>query len=154
VAQPTASEIEPAAKPAKPATKHPPDPPAEPKRNLRPGRQHQAALPHGAPDRSVNGIGRGRSDADTNYRGIVAAHLARYKQFPADAKSRGEQGIAAVFFRLDGAGRVNSVSLKRGSGSASLDREVEAMVHRASPFPAPPSRQPVTFTVPVSFKLH
>jgi periplasmic protein TonB len=164
---PEATEIEPAptltarlpepalpTKPPEQATRSKAQPPRELKRNQRVERTHQAALPQGAPERSANGVGRGRSDADTNYRGLVAAHLARYKQFPAEAKGRGEQGVATVSFRLDSGGRVSSVALVHGSGTASLDREVEAMVHRASPFPAPPSHQSMSFTVPVSFKLH
>lgn len=100
-----------------------------------------------------NSVGRGRSDADSNYRGIVAAHLARYKQFPADARGRGDQGTATVTFSLDGSGRVTSAHLARGSGVASLDQETQAMVRRASPFPAPPTGRPMTFTVPISFYL-
>ena len=100
-----------------------------------------------------NSIGRGRSDADTNYRGLVSAHLARHKQFPADARSRGQQGSATISFSLDGGGRVTSVRLARGSGVASIDQETQAMVRRASPFPAPPSGRPVSFTVPVQFYL-
>jgi periplasmic protein TonB len=129
--------------------------PAHPPKPQHPVRQHQAMLPTavGAPAPSANGVGRGRSDADSNYRGLVAAHLARYKRFPADARSRGDQGVASVSFSLDGGGRVTSVGLMRGSGVASLDQEVQAMVHRASPFPAPPSGRPMSFTVPVSFRL-
>lgn len=100
-----------------------------------------------------SGVGRGRSDADSNYNGLVAAHLARYKQFPADARGRGEQGSALVMFSLDGGGAVTSVKLMRGSGVASFDAETQAMVRRASPFPAPPSGRPMTFTVPVRFHL-
>ena len=107
----------------------------------------------GARATPANGVGRGRSDADSNYRGLVAAHLARYKRFPTDARSRGDQGVASVAFSLDTGGRVSSVALVRGSGVASLDQEVQAMVHRASPFPAPPSGRPMSFTVPVSFRL-
>jgi protein TonB len=129
--------------------------PAHPPKPQRPVRQRQAMLPTtaGAPATSANGVGRGRSDADTNYQGLVAAHLARYKRFPADARGRGDQGVASVSFSLDGGGRVTSVALVRGSGVASLDQEVQAMVHRASPFPAPPSGRPMSFTVPVSFRL-
>ncbi len=100
-----------------------------------------------------NSIGYGRSDAQTNYRGLVAAHLARYKQFPADARGRGDQGTATVTFSLDGRGNVTSVRIARSSGSASLDRETQAMVHRASPFPAPPLGRGTSFTVPISFHL-
>jgi len=151
LAVPSASEtVAPRPAPAKrvdTARAHPPKP-------QHPLRQRQAMLsPAAAPATSANGVGRGRSDADTNYRGLVAAHLARYKRFPADARSRGDQGVASVSFSLDGGGRVTSVALMRGSGVASLDQEVQAMVHRASPFPAPPSGRAMSFTVPVSFRL-
>jgi protein TonB len=100
-----------------------------------------------------SGIGRGRSQADANYHGLVAAHLARHKRYPAEARSRGEEGRATLTFSLDGAGRVTAVRLVRSSGHPALDRESEAMVRRASPFPAPPARQAMSFTVPVTFNL-
>jgi periplasmic protein TonB len=103
---------------------------------------------------AAGGVGRGRSDANTNYRGLVAAHLARHKRFPDAARSRGSQGSAVVTFALDGGGRVTSVRVARGSGVTSLDQEAAAMVRRASPFPAPPSRRGMSFTVPVSFRLN
>jgi protein TonB len=107
-----------------------------------------------APSTAANNVGVGRSDADSNYAGLVSAHLRRYQQYPADARSRGEQGTATVSFSLDGGGRVTSARLVRGSGVASIDAEVQAMVRRASPFPAPPSGRGVSFTVPVRFQLH
>lgn len=112
-------------------------------------RQTTAALP----SQAASGIGRGRSDNDSNYHGIVAAHLARYKQYPAEARNRGEQGVATLAFSLDGSGRVTSSRLVRTSGIASIDREVQAMAQRASPFPPPPSGRPMSFTVPVNFRI-
>jgi len=102
---------------------------------------------------AANSIGRGRSDADANYRGSVIAHLSRHKQFPAEARSRGETGVASVTFTISGSGAVTSVRLARSSGSVSLDREVQAMVRRASPFPPPPSGQAMSFTAPINFNL-
>ena len=96
---------------------------------------------------------RGRSNADVNYRGLVAAHLARHKQFPAGARIGGDEGTAFVMFSLDGTGSVTSVRLIQSSGVGSLDHETQAMVRRASPFPAPPSGQPMIFTVPIRFYL-
>lgn len=107
-----------------------------------------------APASPANNIGRGRSDNDTNYRGIVAAHLARFKQYPADARSSGKTGTAAVTFTVGGNGGVASVSLARSSGVPSIDQEVVAMVRRASPFPPPPGGRPQSFTVPVGFRLN
>ena len=107
-----------------------------------------------APSTAANNVGVGRSDANSNYAGIVSAHLRRHQQYPADARSRGEQGTATVSFSLDGGGRVTAARLVRGSGIASIDQEVQAMVRRSSPFPAPPSERGVSFTVPVSFRLN
>jgi protein TonB len=107
------------------------------------------------PSVASNSVGRGRSDASTNYRGLVSAHLARYKQMPGDLRNRGvgHLGSATVSFSLDGNGRVTSVRLARGSGVPSIDQETQAMVRRASPFPAPPSGQPANFNVLVNFDL-
>jgi protein TonB len=114
---------------------------------------HDRRAPEAPAATASNGMGRGRSDSDTNYRGLVAAHLARHQQFPADARGRGDQGTPAVTFSIDGAGRVTSMRLARSSGVTSLDQEVQAMARRASPFPAPPLGHPMTFTVPISFQL-
>jgi periplasmic protein TonB len=102
---------------------------------------------------SASGISRGRSAADANYAARVAAHLARHKQFPADARRRGEQGSAGVAFGIDGLGRVTTVNLTRSTGSRSLDSEAQSMVRRASPFPPPPGGQAMSFSVPVSFNM-
>jgi periplasmic protein TonB len=106
------------------------------------------------PSTAANNVGVGRSDRDTNYPGLVSAHLRRHQQYPSDARGRGDQGTAAVTFSLDGSGRVTSARLARASGIVSIDQEVQAMVRRASPFPAPPSGRGVSFTVPVSFRLN
>jgi protein TonB len=102
---------------------------------------------------AASGVGRGRSDASSNYPGRVSAHLARHKRYPAAARAAGSQGVATVSFSLDGSGRVTSVRLARGSGIAGIDQEVVAMVRRASPFPAPPDGRGRSFTVPVRFNL-
>jgi periplasmic protein TonB len=49
---------------------------------------------------------------------------------------------------------VMSVRLAHGSGIASIDAEVQAMVRRASPFPPPSGGRSQSFTVPVSFRLN
>lgn len=102
---------------------------------------------------AASGRGVGRSDADSNYPGQVFAHLARYKQLPANALKTGEQAKPTVAFGLDGGGRVTSVRLARGSGNSSIDQAVQAMVRRASPFPAPPSGHAKNFSITVTFRL-
>jgi periplasmic protein TonB len=47
---------------------------------------------------------------------------------------------------------VTSVRLARSSGNASLDRESQDLVRRASPFPPPPQGK-ASITVPVNFNV-
>jgi TonB family protein len=147
---------------AKPEEPTPPEPPKEQpvenpkqqqpvqKKKAAPPRKHASS---GAPSNTASGIGRGRSDNDTNYRGQVAAHLTRHKQYPAVARRNRDEGTATVSFTIDDSGRVTAANLVRGSGHASLDQEVQAMVRRASPFPPPPSGRTMSFTVPITYKL-
>jgi len=116
--------------------------------------QKQAARPASMPSEGASGSGRQAVASNANYNGRVAAHLARYKQYPASARSNGIQGSGAVTFSLSGSGSVTSVTVVRGTGAAVLDQELAAMVRRASPFPTPPNGQSLSFTVPVSFKLN
>jgi protein TonB len=135
----------------------PPVPQAKPK-----PRPHRVAV-RGKPNNSrtteraataSSGIGRGRSFNNANYKGLVMAHLQRYKGIANRAVTEQSQGHGAVVaFSLDGGGRVRSVSLARSSGAAALDRAIVAMVHSASPFPAPPSGQGMNFSMPVSFAM-
>jgi protein TonB len=130
-------------------------PAREPRRLEAPTRERAAQQANAAaPSTAANNIGVGRSDNATNYAGLVSAHLRRHQQYPAEARSRGDQGTATVSFSLDGGGRVTSARLARGSGIAIIDQEVQAMVRRASPFPAPPGGRAQSFTVPVSFRLN
>ena len=105
------------------------------------------------PSSAAGGISRGGSAAGANYHGRVAAHLARHKRFPSEARRRGAHGSAGIDFSIDGRGRVTAVRIARSSGHVSLDRAAEAMVWRASPFPVPPDGRPQRFSVPVSYSI-
>lgn len=83
----------------------------------------------------------------------LMAHLERRKRYPSGARSRREQGTVYVRFRIDDGGNVLSVSLAGSSGFPDLDNEVLALVHRASPVPAPPPGTNKTITAPVRFSV-
>jgi periplasmic protein TonB len=101
-----------------------------------------------------SGIGHGTSAPNAKYLGRIAAHLARRKQYPLEARSKRQQGTGTVRFTIDAAGQVSSIELVRGTGFAALDREIEAMVRRAAPFPPPPDGVSVSFAAPVSFRIN
>lgn len=91
--------------------------------------------------------------AQYDYRGAVAAHLRRYRQYPSGANAANEQGIPLVSFSLNASGRVTSARVARSSGYRSLDAGALAIVYRAQPFPTPPPGALMTFTVPFNFNL-
>ena len=51
------------------------------------------------PSHAAGGVGRGQSRSDANYKGLVAAHLARHKRFPQGAQSKRSHGTAVVSFQ-------------------------------------------------------
>jgi protein TonB len=127
------------------------EPPPDPKPEDRPQTTTKSAA---ASAPAASSVGRGRMAGDANYKGLVAARLARFKQFPSEARRRREQGAAVVSFEIDGSGRATAIRLVRRTGFAALDREVQAMVERASPFPPPPGGVTMSFTAPVNFTLN
>jgi protein TonB len=100
------------------------------------------------PSTAANSVGVGRSSNDTNYRGVVWAHLARYKG------SASGSGTAIVAFTISGGGGVGGVRVTRSSGSPAVDQEAAAMVRRASPFPAPPGGGSRSFDIPVTYRAN
>lgn len=94
------------------------------------------------------------SMSPANWQSLLMAHLERRKRYPAGASERGARGIAYVRFTIDGTGNVLSASLVRSSGFAELDQETVALVHRASPVPAPPPGANRSITVPVRFNVN
>jgi TonB family protein len=100
-----------------------------------------------------SGIGRGRSDAVSNYSGLVQAQLRRNLHFPPDAKRNGQEGRAVVRFIIEPSGSASNIVLAHGTGIASLDSEAQAVVRRASPFPPPPSGRREPFRVPLTFDI-
>ncbi|MFG1464384.1 energy transducer TonB [Xanthobacter sp. DSM 24535] len=98
------------------------------------------------------GASSANSAAQATWRGRLMAHLNRNKRYPAEAN--GERGMARLRFTIDRSGRVIGASLVGSAGSSVLDREVLALIHRASPVPAPPPEvagSTISLTVPVNF---
>lgn len=122
-----------------------------PRTTAAPKAERQASL-----QTSANAGRAAAAAALPSYRDRLAAHLARYKQYPSSAKAAGEQGTAMLSFTVGRGGQVLGSHLARSSGHTSLDAETLAMIRRAQPLPSfPPemTQSSLSFTVPVNFSL-
>ncbi len=85
-----------------------------------------------------------------SWKAALMGRLNSLKHYPGNGS-----GTSTVAFTIDRAGRVFSASLITSSGNAALDREVLALVRRASPLPAPPAGvgnpDSIRFTMPIRF---
>jgi periplasmic protein TonB len=92
----------------------------------------------------------------SRWESLLVAHIERFKRYPAEARSRGEQGIVQVFFTIDREGWVRASRVLKSSGYSELDNEVLSMLVRAQPMPKPPgqvSGTEMSFAVPVHFTI-
>jgi protein TonB len=98
----------------------------------------------------------GRAGPPPDYLNTLRIWLERHKEYPRRAQLRGQEGTALLRFTIDERGRVLSHRIERGTGHPTLDREVEAMIRRADPLPAPPPemrQDRLELVVPVQFYL-
>lgn len=143
---------------AVPALQPPPEPmPPRPVRQAmaapepRPARPVRAAAPEGPP------VPRTPPGPPPDYLSKISAQLQRYKEYPRSARLRRIEGDVTLWFVIDRAGRVVDYRITQGSGHEVLDEAVDAMIHKASPFPPmPPSmaQAQLEITQPVTFRLH
>jgi protein TonB len=88
------------------------------------------------------------------WRSQLAAHVQRFKRYPAEALEHRLHGTVLVRFTIDRAGAVIAAELVGRSGIEVLDRESLSLISRAAPLPAAPARVAGThfsFTIPVRF---
>jgi periplasmic protein TonB len=124
-------------------------------------RPANTTAPHAAPQRLAAAPNPGASalgarEAQASWRSALAAHIARYKRYPAEAEARHDTGTVRLSFTMDRGGRVLSRHIETSSGSAALDHEVLSMIERAQPLPAFPPAMPqtrMTLVVPIHFSL-
>ncbi len=112
-----------------------------------------AAVPSASPAPPVTRSSSGKSDS---WESRVLGRLEAAKRYPVSARSRRDQGVTTVRFRLGRQGQLLSATLIKSSGSRMLDDEALAAVHRAVPFPPIPAQRPVEIelVVPIEFYLH
>ena len=97
-----------------------------------------------------------RDDEKAKYYNLILSKLKRLQKYPAMAQRRQVQGVAKLTFVLNKNGKLASYKLIQSTGSKLLDREVEALIKRATPFPPIPNsfgNGKLELTVPIVFVL-
>jgi protein TonB len=95
-------------------------------------------------------------DAVPSWKSQLVARLERYKRYPPQAQSRGEQGVAQLAFSIDRGGGVHHARILRSSGSNLLDEATLDLVERAAPLPPPPpeiSGAQIAIVVPIRYGI-
>jgi protein TonB len=89
------------------------------------------------------------------YRSALSAWLESHKQYPQNARERGEQGRVTLRFRVARNGRVLSHAVAGSSGYPDLDAAVDTMMRGATmpPFPTDMTTPEIEVTVTVRFAL-
>src|SRR5439155_24072184 len=132
-----------------PKPKQPPTPAAAPRALPKQQTAKLAAAPtQGQPSQNSNAI--------PSWKSQVVSMLERNKRYPAEARSRNEQGVAQLAFSITRSGQVSSARIVRSSGSSTLDAETVALVRRVGSFPPPPPELPgaqVSLTVPIRYNI-
>jgi protein TonB len=157
----TPPEPEPPPPPAKDVSVEPPKPlPSKPQERKKVAKLTVAPTPaeHRAPVAAAPapGVNAHNSNALPNWKSLLVATLERNKRYPADARARGEQGIAQLAFSVDRNGHVHNARIARSSGSASLDGETLALIQRAAPLPPPPPEmfgEQIAIVVPIRYNI-
>ncbi|OPF91401.1 hypothetical protein I8G32_01377 [Rhodopseudomonas palustris] len=85
----------------------------------------------------------------------LLSHIARFRQYPNEAKRLRTQGVVRLIFAMRRDGSVNQMTVATSSGSVILDEAAIATVRRAEPLPRIPAELPdnLNISVPVAFDL-
>lgn len=112
--------------------------------------------PGGVAVSGASDAGVGNATAKASYLDKLQSWLATHKRYPKAARRLRIEGVAILNFTLARDGSVVSHRIEKSSGSEILDREVEEMLARAAPLPAPPpslSGDELDFRFPIRFRM-
>ena len=96
-----------------------------------------------------------RSEVD-NYLSRLSRHLARFYEYPRQARRLGQEGTPVIVFEFRRDGTLVAQRLKTGSGHELLDQAALAMLVQAAPLPEVPGEMAgkrFRYALPVRFRL-
>jgi protein TonB len=105
--------------------------------------------------RAVLGDGARENPGD-DYLDRLLRHLARYKNYPREARDRKQEGTAVVTFTIGRDGSVSGAAIERSAGAAALDEAALDLLRAADPVPALPETftgRSATVSLPITYSL-
>lgn len=117
---------------------------------------HQPPAPPTADSTGETTAEAGDAKARHDYLRTLRAWLAEHRRYPRRARLRRLEGEAVLTLHFNADGALASGHVSQGSGHASLDNAVKAMLTRARPLPSPPDHAAVAgrrIEIPISFSL-
>ncbi|WP_444895219.1 TonB family protein [Microbulbifer sp. SSSA005] len=90
------------------------------------------------------------------YHSSLLRHTYRYIRYPKRAQGRGQEGSVRLNVTINSQGEVLEIQPIQESRFSSLNREAQAAVHRADPYPGVPSQlstDTYNFSIPITFRL-
>ena len=95
------------------------------------------------------------TDPDPGWLRAVSGYIASGRDYPEEARRRGEEGRVTLRFTVERSGRVTEASVAASSGSAALDAAALTLLRRAAlpPFPSGMTQARITITSPVRYTL-
>lgn len=93
----------------------------------------------------------------TDWQKQIMSSVASKQVYPRSALSRQLEGRARVKVSVDRSGTITGFEMVEATGHDILDREVEKLMARVNPLPAPPSDvadKDLTFILPLSWALN
>ncbi len=96
------------------------------------------------------------ADEIKDWKTSIAKLVAKKQVYPRSAINRQLEGDARVEVFIDRSGSVQKYDLVQATGHSILDKEVEKLMERINPLPAPPdtvSDDQLSFVLPLSWVL-
>ena len=104
---------------------------------------------------SETAAGGAEADPVSGYLARLHQAVAEHRTYPYAARTRGQEGVVLLEFRLDDSGRLEEPpKIVVSSGYPRLDAAGAAAIAAAAPFAPPPENaRPWDFQIPVEFQL-
>lgn len=93
----------------------------------------------------------------SRYTQVLSLWLYKFRDYPEEALTQNQQGVAMIRLRIDRTGRILYYRLERSTGYPLLDDAVRELVWKSAPVPEVPGHYPggqqLEFLIPIAFTL-